>query len=307
VIDYTSQIDIAFFPNAYDSLTEKAFTPSYFLDKNILTAYIHYSFPLTKFSSTVIKKHLYRYFWKLFVPTKHHLKEFKKHDSTTAQNVVVTGYPKMDDLAHQKIHQRNRKKIIIAPHHTVTNWKDLQLSNFLQYADFFLQLPKMYPQIDFIFRPHPLLITQLRKKEIWGEDKTDLYLNQMKKNQNVIYSDGGEYFELFANSDGIIHDCGSFLAEYLFTDKPACYILKNKRALKKWFLPIGQLCIKHSYQAFNKNDILTFINEVIIKENDPLKKKRLEFAERELKINYPQATLVALNYIKQQLMKESNS
>ena len=65
----------------------------------------------------------------------------------------------MDNLAKQPIRKRERKTIIIAPHHTIEAKfrNSIGLSNFLEYAELFQELPKKYPQIDFIFRPHPLL------------------------------------------------------------------------------------------------------------------------------------------------------
>jgi len=303
--DYSTKTDLVCFPNVYEELTNRIFTQSYYLDKETLTFYINYSFGISKFSNEMIKRQTYNEFWKIFVPTQEHLNEFKKHQMLKGSNVVVTGYPKIDDLSKQIIREKDRKKLIIAPHHTVTGWKYLHISNFLKYADFFLKLPIMYPQIDFVFRPHPLLLTQLKRNDIWGENKTNFYFNQIEAIPNMIYDQSGEYFDLFANSDGIVHDCGSFLAEYLYTDKPACYMLKNKRAIKKWFSPIGQKCLQHCYKAFSKKDILDFIDNTIIKNIDPLKKNRIDFVNRKLKINYPFSSEYILNYIKNELLRSN--
>lgn len=41
--------------------------------------------------------------------------------------------------------------------------------------------------------------------------------------------DEGEYESLFYYSDAIIHDSSSFLAEYVFTNKPALYLMNPEK------------------------------------------------------------------------------
>lgn len=105
----------------------------------------------------------------------------------------------------------------------------------------------------------------------WGDSKTNKYYDQIAAYSNAIYDNSEDYLETFANSDAMIHDCGSFTAEYLFTNKPCCYMLKNLDDINKIFLPMGQKCLDNYYKAFNKNDILNFIDNVVIKGIDPMK------------------------------------
>lgn len=301
--DFSNNSDIVCFANPYEGMTSNIFEINYYLDKDILPVYIHYSFSVTKFSRETINNHGYDYFWKVFVPTKLHFDEFQKYQDLKGKNVVVSGYCKMDNLAKEKKVKRSRKLIILAPHHTVINWKSLQISNFIQYSDFYLQLPKIFPEIDFVFRPHPLLITQLKRTEIWGEVKTEQYFKTMQSYANVIYSKEAEYFNYFVNSDAIIHDCGSFIAEYLFTGKPACYVLKNKEAIRKWFLPIGQKCLDYHYEAYSEDDMKHFIDQIVINNKDVMKGKRIKFVNSELKINYPMVAEQIIDHIKQEILK----
>lgn len=299
--DFSEKIDLVCFSTPYKGITNEFFEIDYFLDKDILPFYINYGFFTLKFGREIIKSDSYSYFWRVFVENKFNIEELKKYQNISGKNAIVTGYCKMDELNKIIENKKRKKTIIIAPHHTIGNWEALKISNFLKYADFFIELPKIYQNINFVFRPHPLLITQLKKSEIWGEKKTNEYIKKIKSYPNLIYSDGGDYLKLFKNSDGMIHDCGSFLAEYLFTGKPSCYILKNKQSIDKWFLPIGKKCLDNSYQAFSKKDILNFIDSVIIEEKDYMKNKRIEFVNDSLKVNYPHVSQVILNYIKKEL------
>ncbi|HCU01665.1 MAG: hypothetical protein UR66_C0017G0010 [Candidatus Moranbacteria bacterium GW2011_GWE1_35_17] len=301
--DFLEKADIFYFPTPYNGMTYEYFEMEHFKNKDALLFYINYAYPVVKFAREIISLPTHDYFWKIFIENKGYISELKKYQLFKGKNAVISGYCKMDGLANQEIIQRQRKKIIIAPHHTISDWKLLKISNFLKYHKFFLELPKLYPNIDFVFRPHPLLIVQLRKPEFWGEEKTKKYFDKLEKYSNVMYSNGGEYFDIFANSDGIIHDCGSFLAEYLFTEKPACFILEEKKSIKEWFLPIGEKCLEHCYQAYSEKDIINYIENIILKNEDTLKKKRIKFVNSELKINYPKSSEFILDYIKNILIQ----
>lgn len=301
-IDYSDNIDMVNLSTPYEGMSHKFFEIKYLLKKDILPFYISYSFSVTRYFQEKIKFDSYSLFWKIFIENKYCLKELKKYQKIKGKNAVITGYCKMDKFEKFKeIKKRNKKTIIISPHHTIIDWKPLMISNFLTYSDFFLELPQKYPNINFIFRPHPLLITQLTKPEIWGKEKTKKYFKKIESYPNTTYSKGGRYFDIFKNSDGIINDSASFLAEYLFTEKPQCYILKNKRAIKKWFMPIGQKCLKYCYKSYSEKDIINYIENIVLKNQDPLREKRIAFVNKELKINYPNSSLKILNYIKQTL------
>lgn len=51
-------------------------------------------------------------------------------------------------------------------------------------------------------------------------------------------------------------------------------MLKNVDDIKRKFLPMGQKCLDNYYKAFNKDDILNFIDNVVIKGIDPMKNQR---------------------------------
>ena len=78
-------------------------------------------------------------------------------------------------------------------------------------------------------------------------------------------------------------------------------MLKNDEQIKEVFLPMGALCMQHYYKAFCKEDICRFIDDVVIQEVDLMRTKREQFAREELKFNFPNSAVTALNYIKDNL------
>lgn len=55
------------------------------------------------------------------------------------------------------------------------------------------------------------------------------------------------------------------------------------------------------YKAFNKDDILNFIDNVVIKGIDPMKSQRDKFLQ-ELRLNYPNTGKMIVEYIKQEIL-----
>lgn len=300
-LDPVEDFDIACFANPYDAMTMEVYSIEYYVKNKVLPIYISYgTMPDYYAREHIINLKSLNLCWKVFVDTKENFDDVVCYTDQKGQNAVLSGYCKMDELAEIKHKILERKKIIIAPHHTVS-MPSFALSNFLEYSNFFLELPLKYPQIDFVFRPHPLLFVTLSAPNLWGKEKVTEYINKISSYPNVEYQNGGDYFDTFLNSSAIIHDCSSFLMEYLYTGHPACYMLKNKKEIKEIFAPIGQQCLKNYYHAFNKEDIIRFIENVVIANNDPMKKERVEFAKEKIMLNYPNVADYIIKNIKEEL------
>ena len=300
-LDISEMCDLCISATPYSEMSHWLYSVEYLLQRGVLSFSISYGYMPDFYGRDIIMNlPSMNACWKVFVDTKENYEDYIKYTKINGINGVLSGYCKMDRLANLKKIERNRKKIIIAPHHTV-NHPNFSLSNFLIYAEFFNKLPKLYPNVDFVFRPHPLLYPTLCQDSVWGKEKTDAYFEEIQKNDNLIWQNGGDYFETFVNSDGIIHDCSSFLVEYLFTGHPACYMLRDKKEIESIFVDLGKNCLKHYYQAFNEQQILDFIDNVVIGENDPLKKQREQYVNDHLKINYPHVADFILHNLKESL------
>ena len=123
----------------------------------------------------------------------------------------------------------------------------------------------------------------------------------MRNYSNVRWSGGADCFQDFADSDGIIQDCGSFLVDYFYTGKPCCYMLKSPKDITEKFAPLGQDCLKHCTLAYDEKAIVDFIDTVIVGGNDPLADGRRQFAHTRIMLNYPHASDIALDAIKREL------
>ncbi len=275
---------------------------AYFCD--FLPIHVNYGYYRSKYDIKLMKMDVYAYFWKVFFENTDILDLYKSCSEVGGTNGFVTGYCKMDDLANYKRSlEPGHRCLLIAPHHSIDGGLNrvLSLSNFLKYEDLFLTLPDLYPDIYFIFRPHPALFPVLSNPKIWGEEKVQEWKIRFLAHENVRWSDRGDYFQDFADSDAMLHDCGSFLPEYLYTGKPFCYMLKSEADIKSKFLDFGISCLQHGIIAYGKQDILSFIDEALVKGHDVHANQRKTFSENKVAINHPFASQKALTLIKDEL------
>lgn len=277
--------DIVFYTLPYSSVTQRSYSVcrSYWHNRfpDALICFFPYSFPITAdkqgYTSLLIDLA-----WKLFYPTNFHKKLAESLAMTKGKNMVITGYPTADIfLDRERIATDNwkypsstLKRIIWAPHHTVDADR-LQFSTFLLYADYMQRIAKKYrDSIQIAFKPHPLLRPKLYKHPDWGVDKTNAYYDSWAKMPNTILAEG-DYVDLFLTSDAMIHDSGSFMVEYLYTQKPVMYLTRPGHLNK--VSELGKLAIDMHYKGDSEHDIETFIENVVLGNDDVMRDFRKRF------------------------------
>lgn len=277
--------DILFYTNPYKGLIDD----QYYIDKfpHILTCYVPYGFNPVKFEWTY-NLDFHNLLWRFFCETETTKEMINQESFIHGANCVVTGYPLYEKFCTAPIksfniwkeQSKNKKKIIWAPHHSLGDCGGLQLSTFLDYYDFFLELSKKYSnEIQIAFKPHPLLKEKLYKHPNWGKERTDEYYKKWDRNPNTQLFEN-EYIDLFKTSDAIIHDCGSFTIEYLYTKKP-CMYLTNGHNLEQ-YNELGKQAFDCYYHGSNQSDIQSFIQDVVLNGMDVNTKKREDFFTRNL-------------------------
>lgn len=299
-IDVSKYADLIFYSLPYNDFSSKKYNLCNMIQNGVLPVFINYSFYNAIYDrEDIISSKNISMFWKIFCNTPLDLLEFKKYALNKDNNVILTGYPKMDGYIKNDEHH-DRKTIMIAPHHSIAGGLNdkMALSNFLKYSELFLELPKRYKNLFFIFRPHPALFPLLEKEDFWGKEKVREYISNIKNNENLYFSETGSYFEDFGKSDCLINDCGSFLTEYFYTNKPQCYMLKDVNDIKNKFITLGEECLNNCCLAYDEEDIINFIDNVVVLNKDIDKEKRIEFSKENIMINYPNASNSVIEYIK---------
>lgn len=277
--------DLVFFTNPNDITINKYYENAY---KNHLSCYVPYYYLATNHASDIstYNSYFHNAMWKIFMPHQISLNKAKKA-SNKGKNCVLTGYPACESLlcdrpeapAAWKEQLTRKKKIIWAPHHSIEN-ANAGLSNFLAYSDFFIFLSKKYESdIQWSFKPHPILKSKLYLHPDWGRKRTDEYYYYWASSRNTQLDDG-EYSDLFLQSDAIIHDSSSFIVEYLFVKKPCLYLIKDESQLTL-INDFGLKALDAYRLAKAEEDIELFLNSVISGTCE-LKNAHLQFIADEI-------------------------
>lgn len=258
--------DIIFYYKPYSPCYSKG----HFYDSNLkyLFCGLDYCIEATK-HAVHIEKDLFDYCWQFYVEHPDIQRRRKEVLGYRARNSRLTGVPMQDLLLLPKKHfadpwkdNAGRKRIIYAPHHSIpgTNGEGIEFATFLDFGEIVLNLAKKYSQkITIAFKPHPNLYSKLLI--IWGEERTKDYYSEWSMLPNA-QVETGEYVGLFKYSDAIIHDCASFIVEYLYMNNPSMYLVAETNNTDDMFdfVRDGYNCHEHGR---NEDDIERFIQDVI--------------------------------------------
>ena len=276
--------DILFYPQPYLKNFEQKYDHYSFRFR--LLCYYPYAFWMSK-GRWSYDQPLHNYAWKLFYPTELHRKDAQECTLNGGRNIEIVGYPNADKFLSGsyrnvwKSQGKSKKRVIWAPHYTIKPSYVTQ-SNFLWMADLMLDIAEKYAdEIQFVFKPHPILFTELCRYEGWGEERTRRYYAQWESRSNT-QIERGEFIDLFMTSDAMIHDSGSFCVEYHYSGKPVMYIAQNFEEQVTEKGEFGQLAMRKHYVGQNEQDIIRFVEDVVLRGNDPMKAEREEFVKQYL-------------------------
>lgn len=272
--------DIIFYPQPYYGDYPLELSYSKFWHK--LICYIPYAFWIGKHDWSYNLR-FHNIAWKMFYPTQLHLKDAITYSFVKGRNMEIVGYPSTDSFlsdTHKDIWKAQsiyKKRVIWASHFTLSFNGCVKQSNFLAMSEFMLDLAKLYlDRIQFIFKPHPRLFTELCNHLEWGADRAKEYYRKWAEMENT-QLETGEFVDLFMTSDAMIHDCGSFAVEYHYSGNPVMYIAENFDEQVADKNDFGKIAMNLHYVGKNKQDIIDFIENVVLAGDDPLKPQRQQF------------------------------
>ena len=272
--------DILFYPQPYGGYYPDLISYKNFWYK--LICYYPYAFWTAK-DDWSYNLFFHNIAWKLFYPTDLHMKDAQLYSYRKGHNMEIVGYPTADDFMKKSykdiwIPQHNHKKRLIwAPHFTISSGGLVKQSNFLWMADLMLSLACQYSdRIQFVFKPHPRLFSELSNHIDWGEERAKEYFNLWETMENT-QVETGEFVDIFMTSDAMIHDCGSFAVEYHYSENPVMYIAQNFEEQLAEKNDFGRIAMNLHYVGKTKQDIIDFIENVVLNGDDPMKSQRQQF------------------------------
>ena len=206
--------------------------------------------------------------------------------------MLAVGHPQLDYYLNCNI--KPRKYVIYSPHWTIKG-EGIGYSTFLENGELILEFAQKHPELNWVFKPHPLLFNRLCEFENLGKEKTQKYYDDWKK--LGIYCDNCDYMDLFNESVALITDCGSFLTEYLLTEQPVIHLISANAAeyndnVKK--------IVKTYYQSHNNEELKKFLDKILIQKEDCKKINRINIL-KELNLANNNCAQNILNDIKNEI------
>jgi len=283
-----------------------------YLNVNYLVCYIFYGMATVNNYGYVWNNRRINTAWKNFCLTYYDYYQHLEGSTHFGLNAVLLGSPKLDNYAKPveecKIPEKidNGKKIVIyAPHFSTYKqcWTPSFTGTFHIYHNYFLNLVKTYPNINFVFKPHPHLQFFLEKEGIMSRENYCKYVEKWCSYPNGILVDSDEYIELFKRSSCLITDCISFIGEYLPSEHPCIYLYNPSRERKTYlegFTDFGKKILKEYYLSFSEKEIQKNFEKVVLQGIDPTKEARLNIINKEY-YNIGHASKNIVEYIEKAL------
>lgn len=300
----TLDIDIIFFTNPHKITKKDYYSKAY---SKYLSIYIPYSHQISKYNNykEQYNQQFHNMMWKIFAPHFDEVDIFKKNSDLKGRNILVTGYPATEPLINNELvvnspwkkQDSNKLRVIFAPHHTIDT-PELPYSTFLSFSQQIQSLSEKYKKnIQWAFKPHPMLKEKLYKHKDWGKEKTDTYYRFWEQS-SFSQLEEGDYYDLFKTSDAMIHDSGSFLAEYLYLNKPVMYLALND-GIRNYQNPFGNKAYDSCTKGKSYSDIENFLID-LIHHKAPVDRT---FFDNELAIHFRELTptMRIMNHLKEEL------
>ena len=143
------------------------------------------------------------------------------------------------------------------------------------------EFAKAHPEISWVVKPHPnLLFSAVTSGLFPSPEAFEEYLQAWDDLPNAQIYTGAYYQDLFATSDGMILDSGSFIAEYQYVNKPMIFLTRDTQK----FNALGEGILNISYLVDGKNleAIALAMQKIFIEGNDPLFNERMKFFDENL-------------------------
>ena len=281
--------DVLFFLIPYFANLPRVFRPASLTLKTLI-AHITYSFMMSASRNGFYNRNIFRTAWKIFFSSSIVRDMFAAKNAVGMPRGIYSGYPRIDiffdeKVAHQfqwKTTHPNAKKIIWAPHWSIADVT--KQSTFQWNYKFMYEFAKAHPEISWVVKPHPGLFFSAVKEKVFPTlEAFKEYLHKWDELPNAQVYTGAYYQDIFATSDGMIHDSSSFIAEYQYVNKPMIFLTREKTTFNK----LGKEILKASYLVDGKDfdAIAAMIQRVFIEGDDYKAAERKEVFDNYL--NYP--------------------
>lgn len=276
------QPDVVVIQNPYDSTRPPMFHMEGLVRSNVRVIYVPYGLDVGGGVENLRWQYdldVHQKAWRVFARSVSHKKMFSRYCSSGDAHVVVTGHPKIDAIVRPlptlsgsarstEGKSERRRHVLWTPHFSVNEggW-----STYLKYAEQMLAYFESKPaDLSLIIRPHPLLFGRLKHQGLLDDAGIASLRNRFDQPPYIYFDECEQYDVSFERSSCLVADAGSFLLEYLATEKPILYL----HNVDGPGLNASGAFTENYYQAADFGDIVSFM-EMVASGEDPKREQRL--------------------------------
>lgn len=197
-----------------------------------------------------------------------------------AGEMVGLGHPALDVFYLKKDYVATKNYVIYAPHfsfkcdNSINRDLIFSSSTFLELGRPILEFAQQHPEINWVFKPHPRLRTELTDYNAWTKEDVDDYYHEWERIGTACYD--SHYQELFLVSKAMITDSCSFLTEYGCTGKPLIRLIPDMGKDMPRPNPALEKLYDSYYKVFGEEELYKTLQMVVLEDKDPMKPERIE-------------------------------
>jgi len=223
---------------------------------------------------------------------------YKKMHPACQTQIVTLGSPKYDAIrktVNCYAQSAKRQTVLYTPRWLTTEGT----CSFFELYGFFFELVRNNPDIDYIFRPHPLMHQGVGAD--WGEENWNAFIEEFNRYDNAYIDRNPEYFESFAKATVLVTDISSFLFEFLITGKPIIYVKK-----KEVFNQFGISASRSLYQCTTVDEVKMQLQQ--LREGiDPLADMRQQVLAEDFALSDGHSDERIMDFIYQDFVNEQRA
>lgn len=222
----------------------------------------------------------YDHCWIIFLDSAHVCENFRIHKGddwvSRCENIGFLEFKTGGiNLANCSPGASFKFRVLITEHWTLS-WDDPDPGSvkktgyckFEKYSDTYLSLPSIFPEIQFIFRPHPYMFENLINSNVISRNFRDDFVARFTSFPNAEYDDASnDFYSAIFDVDALISSGISAWCQFVATNKPALMLL-DKSGDGDGLNQYGKDMTLGHYRATVGQDIIDFINEVVIGGHD---------------------------------------
>lgn len=219
--------------------------------------------------------------WRTYCSSEYVKQNAITNGSMGGRQFKVVGHPKIEYLLSVKpswpFRSNENKRILWSPHHSITKgWSDFGMFPWV-WRDM-LALARSMKEVDFVFCPHPALVTQLTgDMSPIPDGEYEEFITSWDSLDNCHSYYGAEYAEISSACDLIITDGISMLMECQFLHKDIIFLEREDHTD---FNNIGDVLSSGFYSETDVGGVKRLIDNYFSGEIPSLKDKQIENIEK---------------------------